>query len=98
LYNRFKAELEEEIFTLEDELRRVVSEKRARIQELGYREEIYRTKLEFYQDQFETGKISEGIYQELKSELEVEIEEVINRIRKQEQDMVPDSESKTTTT
>ncbi|MFW9786974.1 MAG: cation:proton antiporter [Candidatus Thorarchaeota archaeon] len=93
MYTRLKSELEEEIFTLEDELRRVVSERRARIQELGFREEIYRKKLEFYEKEFESGKISEGIYQDLKSELEAEIEEVINRMRMQEQDMSPDSDT-----
>jgi NhaP-type Na+/H+ or K+/H+ antiporter len=87
MYTRLKAELEEEIFTLEDELRRVVSERRARVQELGFREEIYKTKLEFYEKQFESGRISEGTFQDLKSELEAEIEEVANRIRMQEQDI-----------
>ncbi|MHA2078974.1 MAG: cation:proton antiporter [Candidatus Thorarchaeota archaeon] len=87
MYTRLKAELEEEIFTLEDELRRVVSERRARVQELGFREEIYKTKLEFYEKQFESGRISEGTFQELKSELEAEIEEVANRIRMQEHDI-----------
>ncbi len=93
MYTRLKAELEEEIFTLEDELRRVVSERRARVQELGFREEIYRTKLKFYEKQFESGRISEGTFQDLKSELEAEIEEVANRIRMQEQDMSTGSDS-----
>ncbi|MHA2146156.1 MAG: cation:proton antiporter [Candidatus Thorarchaeota archaeon] len=61
MYTRLKAELEEEIFTLEDELRRVVSERRARVQELGFREEIYKTKLEFYEKQFESGRISSRV-------------------------------------
>jgi hypothetical protein len=87
-----KSELEEEIFELEDELRRVVSERRAKIKELGFREEIFRTKLEFYEKQFDSGKISEGSYQELKSELDAEIEEVITRIQMQEQDMSPEAE------
>ena len=92
IYNRLKAELEEEIYTLEDELRRVVSERRARIKELGYREEIFRTKLDFYEKQFESGKISEGTYQDLKSELEAEIEEVVNRIQMQEQSFFADGD------
>jgi NhaP-type Na+/H+ or K+/H+ antiporter len=93
LYGRLKAELEEDIFTLEDELRRVVSERRARIQELGFREEIFRTKLEFYEKQFESEKISESIFQDLKSDIEAEIEEVRNRISTQEQRLSPESES-----
>ncbi|MGD9395927.1 MAG: cation:proton antiporter [Candidatus Thorarchaeota archaeon] len=84
MYSRLKAELEEEIFTLEDELRRVLSERRAKIQELGFREEIFKTKLNYYEKQFEADAISESTYQELKSELEAEIEEVSNRIRTQE--------------
>jgi NhaP-type Na+/H+ or K+/H+ antiporter len=90
IYSRLKAELEEEIFTLEDELRRVVSERRARVQELGIREEIFITKLKFYEEQFESGKISEGTFQELKSDLEAEIEEVANRIRIQEEGISPE--------
>ena len=85
MYSRLKAELEEEIFTLEDELRRVLSERRAQIRELGFREEIFRTKLEYYEKKFEAEEISESTFQELKSELEAEIEEVTNRIRVQAQ-------------
>jgi cell volume regulation protein A len=86
-YARLKAELEEEIFNLDDELRRVVEEKRARLQELTIREEIFRTKLEFYEKQYDSGRISETAYQELKSELDAEIEEVLNKIRLHEQGM-----------
>ncbi|MFW9767479.1 MAG: cation:proton antiporter [Candidatus Thorarchaeota archaeon] len=93
MYSRLKAELEEEIFNLEDELRRVVSERRSRLQELGVREEILRTKLEFYEKQFELGKISEGVYQNFKSELDVEIEEIANRIRMQKQGISTDTDS-----
>jgi cell volume regulation protein A len=92
MYSRLKAELEEEIFTLEDELRRVLSERRARIQELGFREEIFKTKLDYYEKQFEAEEISEGTYQELKSELEAEIEEVTNRIRMQQQSIPVEEE------
>jgi cell volume regulation protein A len=92
IYNRLKSELEEEIFDLEDELRRVVAERRARIQELGIREEIFRTKLEFYEKEYDSGKISDSIYQDLKSELEDEIEEVKNKIRMQEQVLPPENE------
>jgi len=81
LYSRLKAELEEEIFRLEDELRRVVAEKRARIEELNVREALLRKKLEFYQREYELGRISESIYEERRSELEAEIEEVQNRVR-----------------
>ena len=93
LYSRLKSELEEEIFMLEDELRRVVAERRARVQELGFREEILKIKLEFYEKQFESGKITEGTYQDLKSEIEAEIEEVEIRIQMQEQDISKDTDS-----
>ena len=93
LYSRLKAELEEEIFTLEDELRRVVSERRAQIQELVFREDLFRSKLEFYEKQFESEKISESIFQDLKSEIEAEIEEVRNRIITQEQRFSPEEDS-----
>lgn len=93
LYSRLKAELEEEIFTLEDELRRVVSERRAQIQELVFREDLFRSKLEFYEKQFESEKISESIFQDLKSEIEAEIEEVRNRIITQEQRFSPEGDS-----
>lgn len=83
-YVVLKAELEEEIFQLEDELRRVVTERRALLQELEIRRDIFRTKLGYYEQQFEDGKISEGMFQELKSDLEAEIEEVMNRIQFQE--------------
>jgi NhaP-type Na+/H+ or K+/H+ antiporter len=87
MYSRLKSELEEEIFNLEDELRRVVSERRARVQELGVREDICKTKLNYYEEQFNSGKISEGVFQDLKSELEAEIEELANRISMQKQGM-----------
>jgi NhaP-type Na+/H+ or K+/H+ antiporter len=90
LYSRLKAELEEEIFTLEDELRRVVSERRVRLQELTYREEIFKTKLEYFKEQYSSGRISEEVFEELKSELEAEIEEVANRIRVQREDISPE--------
>ncbi|TFF92935.1 hypothetical protein EU546_06915 [Candidatus Thorarchaeota archaeon] len=90
-YGRLKAELEEEIFQLEDELRRVVSERRAKIQELNARQDIFQTKLEYFEKQFESGKISEGTFQELKSELETEIEEAMTRIQFQE-DQIPSDE------
>lgn len=88
IYSRLKAELEEEIFTLEDELRIVVSERRARVQELSAREQIFRNKLEHYKMEFEAGKISDGVYQDLRSNLESEIEEVNNRIRTQEERII----------
>ena len=90
MYSRLKAELEEEIFELEDELRKVVAERRARIQELTIREEIFRNKLDFYRKEYEAGRISDGVYQDLRSELEAEIEEVNNRIRIQEERMMPE--------
>jgi NhaP-type Na+/H+ or K+/H+ antiporter len=92
MYSRLKSELEEEIYTLEDNLRKVLAERRAQIQELGIREEIFRIKLEFYENQFESEKITEGTFQALKSELEAEIEEIRNRIRRQEKSIPDESE------
>ncbi len=92
MYGRLKAELEEEIFELDDELRKVIAEQRARIQELTIREEIFKNKLEFYRKEYEAGRISDGVYQDLRSELEAEIEEVDNRIRIQEERIFSDSE------
>ncbi len=93
LYSRLKAELEEEIFTLEDELRRVVAERRARVQELVQREEILKIKLDFYEKQFESGKISEGTYQDLKSEIDADIEEIETRKQMHEQDISKNADS-----
>jgi cell volume regulation protein A len=85
MYSRFKAELEEEIFNLEVELRRIVSERRIRIKELTVRETIYRSKLAFYEKEYESGKISDTVYQDLRSELESTLEEITNRIKIQEE-------------
>ncbi|MHA3962560.1 MAG: cation:proton antiporter [Candidatus Thorarchaeota archaeon SMTZ1-45] len=84
MYGRFKAELEEEIFNLEAELRRIVSVRRRQIKELSVSEMIYRKKLEIYEKEYESGKISEAVYQDLKNQLEAEIEEIINRIERHE--------------
>ncbi len=84
MYSKFKAELEEEIFNLEAELRRIVSVRRRRIKELGINEMIFRKKLEVYEKEYESGKISDAVYQDLKIQLEAEIEEIINRIQRHE--------------
>ncbi|MHA2057252.1 MAG: cation:proton antiporter [Candidatus Thorarchaeota archaeon] len=76
IYTILKAELEEEIFTLEDELRRVVSDRRAKMKMLEIREEIYREKLSYYQREYEQGKISDWIYEDQKLELQAEIDEI----------------------
>jgi cell volume regulation protein A len=76
IYIILKSELEEEIFTLEDELRRVVSERRARLKMLETREEIYREKLSYYQREYEQGKIPDLIYDDKKQELQAEIDEI----------------------
>ena len=76
IYSVLKAELEEEIFTLEDELRRVVSERRAQLKMREIREEIYREKLMYYQAEYEQGKIPDLIYEDQKQELEAEIDEI----------------------
>ncbi|MFW9975501.1 MAG: cation:proton antiporter [Candidatus Thorarchaeota archaeon] len=84
MYSKFKSELEEEIFNLEAELRRIVSVRRRRIKELGINEMIFRKKLEVYEKEYESGKISDAVYQDLKIQLEAEIEEIINRIQRHE--------------
>ncbi|TFH09090.1 MAG: hypothetical protein E4H14_05125 [Candidatus Thorarchaeota archaeon] len=89
IYSRIKAELEEEIFDLEDELRKVVAEKRSRILELTIRRNIFENKLEFYGKEFEAGKISDGVYQDLRSELDPQIEELRNRIETHERKIKP---------
>jgi hypothetical protein len=76
IYTILKAELEEEIFTLEDELRIVVSDRRAKMKMLEIREEIYREKLKYYQREYEQGKIPVLIYEDRKLELQAEIDEI----------------------
>ncbi|UCH04238.1 MAG: cation:proton antiporter [Candidatus Thorarchaeota archaeon] len=76
LYQRLKAELEEEIFSLEDELRRQVAEKRARLLELQTRERIYLNKLEYLRNEFEQGKLKEISYYDERLEIERELEEL----------------------
>jgi cell volume regulation protein A len=76
IYTQLKSELEEEIFTLEDELRRVVSERRTRLKMLEMREEIYREKLGYYQREYEQGKIPDPIYEDRKLDLQAEIDEI----------------------
>ncbi len=88
LYSRLKAELEEEIFRLEDELRQYVSEKRARLRELEIREEVLRTKLEHFRSLYESGKISDSVYENQVREIETEIEEIMNRRRSLQQGMM----------
>ncbi|MCK5265100.1 MAG: hypothetical protein KAR03_05780, partial [Candidatus Thorarchaeota archaeon] len=73
---RLKAELEEEIFSLEDDLRKLVSDKRARLRELEIREEIYREKLAFFQAEYEKGKVPESLYEDQSRELQAEIDEL----------------------
>ena len=81
LYTRLKKELEEEIFTLEDELRKIVTEKKARIQELNIRESILLNKLAFYETEYESGKLTDSGYEEQKQEIETEIEEISSNKR-----------------
>ena len=82
IYTILKSELEEEIFTLEDELRRVVSERRARLKMLEIREEIYQEKLTFYRGEYEQGKIPDTVFEEQRQELEAEMDEIAT-IRRQ---------------
>ncbi len=76
LYQRLKAELEEEIFSLEDELRREAAEKRARLLELQVRESIYMNKLDYLRNLFEQGKLKEVSYYDEISEIERELDEL----------------------
>ncbi len=76
LYVRLKAELEEEIFTLEDELRIVVSERRSQFRELEMREELFKSKLEYYQDLYEKESISNDTYEDKILEIEMELSEI----------------------
>jgi cell volume regulation protein A len=78
-YLTMKRELEEEIFTLEDELRVLVAERRARVKELAVRSEIVQKKLDFINAEFEKGNLSEAFYSEACTEMESEIEELETR-------------------
>lgn len=78
LYTRLKSELEEEIYKLEDELRRVVSERRALLKELDIRESIYQSKLSFFESEYEKGKLSEGTLEDQRKHLEEELNEIAN--------------------
>jgi len=77
IYSRLKAELEEEIFSLEDDLRKLVSDRRARLRELEIREEIFREKLAFFEAEYEKGKVPESLFEEQKSELQAEIDDLV---------------------
>lgn len=70
LYKRLKAELEEEIFTLEDNLRRMAAEKRARMLEVTAREQILQQKLSYYEQEYEKGRLRESVYADQKAALE----------------------------
>lgn len=72
LYKRLKAELEEEIFTLEDNLRKMASEKRARMLEVTAREQILQQKLLYYEQEYEKGRLRESVYADQKAVLEDE--------------------------
>ncbi|MFW9967831.1 MAG: hypothetical protein ACFFEA_11830, partial [Candidatus Thorarchaeota archaeon] len=81
LYLRMKAELEEEIFTLEDELRKLVTDKRAREQELEIRELVLSNKLSYLQTEYEGGRLSDVAYDDERSEIEAEIEDIMMRLK-----------------
>ncbi len=70
LYKRLKAELEEEIFTLEDNLRKMAAEKRARMLEVTAREQILQQKLSYYEQEYEKGRLRESVYADQKAALE----------------------------
>ncbi len=81
MYSILKRELEEQIFNLEDELRKFVSERRARVRELEIRQNLAQKKLEFYMAEYEAGRISDVTYEDMKNELEAQIDELATRIR-----------------
>nr|KXH77439.1 MAG: hypothetical protein AM324_12570 [Candidatus Thorarchaeota archaeon SMTZ1-83] len=81
LYSRMKVELEEEIFRLEDELRKLVADKRAREQELEVREQILLEKLNYLRNEYESGRLSEVAYEDERGDIEAEIEDVIMRLK-----------------
>ncbi len=83
IYQTLKRELEEQIFTLEDELRVLVAERRARVREIEIRTELAKQKIEFLSSNYESGDLSESLFAELKNELDAEIEELETRKRMQ---------------
>jgi len=92
IYSRLKAELEEEIFTLEDDLRKLVSDKRARLRELEIREEIFREKLAFFEAEYEKGKVPETLFEDQKRELQAEIDDLSIQRRPQLEDKEKEKE------
>ncbi len=91
IYTILKAELEEEIYTIEDELRRVISDRRSKLKMLEMREEIYREKLTYYQAEYEQGKIPDLIYEDQKLELQAEIDEISTLRRQLRSSTEPDN-------
>jgi len=77
LYKRLKAELEEEIFTLEDNLRKMASEKRARLLEVTAREQILQQKLLYYEQEYENGRLRELVYADRKAKLEDDLNNLL---------------------
>jgi NhaP-type Na+/H+ or K+/H+ antiporter len=81
LYLRMKAELEEEIYNLEDELRKLVSDRRAREQELEIREMVLTSKLDYLQTEYEGGRLSDIAYDDERREIEAEVEDILMRLK-----------------
>lgn len=81
LYGLLKMELEEQIFNLEDELKKLVAERRAKMRELEIRQNLAQKKLEFYTTEYEAGKISDVTYQDVKLDLDAEIDEIATRLK-----------------
>ena len=77
LYKRLKAELEEEIFTLEDNLRKMAAEKRARMLEITAREQILQQKLLYYEQEYEKGRLRESVYSDQKATLEDDLNSLL---------------------
>ena len=77
LYKRLKAELEGEIFTLEDNLRKMASEKRARMLEVTAREQILQQKLLYYEQEYEKGRLRDSVYSDQKAALEDDLNSLL---------------------
>ena len=82
LYLQLKAELEEEIFNLEDQLKKVISEKRAKMRELEMRKELLKKRVGYYRQQLESGSIESSTFEEHIRELELEIDELDTLMRR----------------
>ncbi|MHA1485448.1 MAG: hypothetical protein ACTSPR_09080, partial [Candidatus Thorarchaeota archaeon] len=66
-----------EIFTLEDNLRKMASEKRARMLEITAREQILQQKILYYEQEYEKGRLRESVYSDQKTALEDDLNSLL---------------------